>query len=92
MSCRPRRAARRAGEPSCRVNEKTIYRWETGKVPQPDHLRYLAAALEQPVERLVVLAQQGDKAGALQRFNALKSADPKFAQSHRVDDELAKLR
>ena len=39
-----------------------------------------------------LLAQQGDKAGALQRFNALKSADPKFAQSHRVDDELAKLR
>src|SRR5439155_1053988 len=34
-----------------------------------------------------LLAQQGDKAGALQRFNALKSADPKFAQSHRVDDE-----
>ena len=39
-----------------------------------------------------LLAQQGDKAGALQRFNALKSADPKFARSHRVDDELAKLR
>jgi len=39
-----------------------------------------------------LLAQQGDKTGALQRFNALKSADPNFAQSHRVDDELAKLR
>jgi tetratricopeptide (TPR) repeat protein len=39
-----------------------------------------------------LLAQQGDKAGALQRFNALKSSDPKFAQSHRVDEELAKLK
>lgn len=37
-------------------------------------------------------AQQGDKAGAAQSFAALKSADPKFAQSHKVDEELAKLR
>jgi tetratricopeptide (TPR) repeat protein len=37
-------------------------------------------------------AQQGDRAGAAQGFAALKSADPKFAQSHKVDEELAKLR
>ena len=37
-------------------------------------------------------AQQGDKAGASQSFAALKSADPKFARSHKVDEELAKLR
>lgn len=37
-------------------------------------------------------AKQGDKAGASQSFAALKSADPKFAQSHKVDEELAKLR
>jgi tetratricopeptide (TPR) repeat protein len=37
-------------------------------------------------------AQRGDKAGAAESFSAVKSADPKFAQSHRVDEELAKLR
>lgn len=37
-------------------------------------------------------AQQGDKAGASQSFAALKSADPGFARSHNVDEELAKLR
>jgi tetratricopeptide (TPR) repeat protein len=37
-------------------------------------------------------AQEGDKAAALRSFSALKSTDPKFAQAHRVDDELAKLR
>jgi tetratricopeptide (TPR) repeat protein len=37
-------------------------------------------------------AEQGDKAGATQSFAALKSADPQFARSHKVDEELAKLR
>ena len=37
-------------------------------------------------------AQQGDKAGASQSFAALKSADPRFARTHNVDEELAKLR
>jgi tetratricopeptide (TPR) repeat protein len=37
-------------------------------------------------------AQQGDKGGASQSFAALKSADPAFAQSHNVDEELARLR
>jgi Flp pilus assembly protein TadD len=37
-------------------------------------------------------AQQGDRAGAIESFTALRSADPKFARSHRVDEELEKLR
>ena len=37
-----------------------------------------------------LLAQQGDKAGALQNFRALQSADAKFAQSHNVADEIKK--
>ncbi len=37
-------------------------------------------------------AAQGDKAGAAQSFSALKAADAKFAQAHRVDEELARLR
>ena len=37
-------------------------------------------------------AQQGDKAGAAQSFAALQGADPAFARSHKVDEELAKLR
>lgn len=37
-------------------------------------------------------AQQGDKAAAAQTFAQLKSADPKFARAHKVDEELAKLR
>jgi len=39
-----------------------------------------------------LLASRGDKAGAEQRFAAAKSADPKFAQAQKVDEELAKLR
>jgi Flp pilus assembly protein TadD len=37
-------------------------------------------------------AQNGDKAGAQQSFTALKQADPGFAKSHKVDEELATLR
>jgi tetratricopeptide (TPR) repeat protein len=39
-----------------------------------------------------LLAQQGDKAGALQSFRALQAADPKFARAHKVDEELGRLR
>jgi tetratricopeptide (TPR) repeat protein len=37
-------------------------------------------------------AEQGDKAGAARSFAAVKSADPQFARSHKVDEELAKLK
>ena len=37
-------------------------------------------------------AQQGNKAAALQSFAALQSADAKFAKSHKVDDEIARLK
>jgi len=37
-------------------------------------------------------AEQGDKAAAARSFAALKSADPQFARSHKVDEELAKLK
>jgi Flp pilus assembly protein TadD len=39
-----------------------------------------------------LLAQQGDKAGALQNFQALQSSDATFAKQHKVDGEIAKLR
>jgi len=39
-----------------------------------------------------LLAQQGDKAGALQSFQALQAAHPKFAKAHKVDEELGRLR
>jgi tetratricopeptide (TPR) repeat protein len=37
-------------------------------------------------------AEQGDKAGAARSFAAVKSVDPQFARSHKVDEELAKLK
>ena len=36
-------------------------------------------------------AQQGDKAGARQSFTALQAADAKFAQAHKVSEELGRL-
>jgi len=35
--------------------------------------------------------QQGDRTDAAQSYAALKAADPTFARSHKVDEELAKL-
>ena len=37
-------------------------------------------------------AETGDRAAAQRSFDALKQADPAFARTHKVDDELAKLR
>lgn len=37
-------------------------------------------------------AQTGDKAGALRSFEQLKAADARFAQAHKVDQEIKKLR
>jgi Flp pilus assembly protein TadD len=39
-----------------------------------------------------LLAGRGDKAGAAEKLRAVQSADPKFAQSHGIAQELAKLR
>ena len=39
-----------------------------------------------------LLAARGDKAGAQEKFRAAQSADPKFAQSHGIPQELARLR
>jgi tetratricopeptide (TPR) repeat protein len=39
-----------------------------------------------------LLAQQGDKPGALRSFQALQGADEKFARAHRVDEEIRRLR
>jgi len=50
------KAAAVAGERYCRVNEKSVYRWEHGDVPRANHLRWLAAALELPVDHLTCLA------------------------------------
>jgi transcriptional regulator with XRE-family HTH domain len=49
------KAAAAAGERYCRVNEKSVYRWERGDVPRANHLRWLAAALELPVDQLTRL-------------------------------------
>ncbi len=57
--------------------------------------RALQADPKQPralYEMARLRAQQGDKAGAAQMLAQLKSVDPKFAQSHKVDEELARLR
>jgi Flp pilus assembly protein TadD len=37
-------------------------------------------------------AQRGDKARALQDFQALQAADAKWARAHHVDEEIARLR
>jgi tetratricopeptide (TPR) repeat protein len=37
-------------------------------------------------------AQQGDKAKALEELTAAQKADAKFAQAHKIDQEIAKLR
>jgi len=39
-----------------------------------------------------LLASRGDKAGAREMFRAAQSADPKFAQSHGIPQELARIR
>jgi len=39
-----------------------------------------------------LLAARGDKAGAAEKLRAAQSADPKFAQSHGIAQELARLR
>ena len=39
-----------------------------------------------------LLASRGDKAGAAKKLRAAQSADAKFAQSHGIAQELAKLR
>ena len=61
--------------------------------------RTLARALEidskQPralYEMGRLLAARGDKAGAAEKMRAVQAADPKFAQSHEIAAELAKLR
>jgi Flp pilus assembly protein TadD len=43
-------------------------------------------------EMAKLTAQRGDKASAAQMLAQLKTADPKFAQAHKVDDELLRLR
>jgi transcriptional regulator with XRE-family HTH domain len=47
-----RQAAARDGERDCRVDGKTVLRWENGQPPRPAYLRWLAAALDLPVEQL----------------------------------------
>jgi len=44
------------------------------------------------VEMGRLLAARGDKAGAAEKLRAAQASDPKFAQSHGVAQELAKLR
>jgi tetratricopeptide (TPR) repeat protein len=39
-----------------------------------------------------LLAARGDKAGAADKLRAAQAADPKFAQSHRLEQELARLK
>jgi Flp pilus assembly protein TadD len=39
-----------------------------------------------------LLAARGDKAGAAEKLRAVEAADPKFAQSHRLEQELARLK
>jgi len=53
-----RKAALAEGERNCRVNDTSIKRWEGGLMPRADHLRWLARAIEKPVEHLTALARQ----------------------------------
>jgi tetratricopeptide (TPR) repeat protein len=39
-----------------------------------------------------LLAQEGDKAGALRSFQALQGADARFARAHNLDEEIRRLR
>ena len=39
-----------------------------------------------------LLAARGDKAGAADKLRAVQAADPKFAQSHGISQELARLK
>jgi len=57
VAVRVRRAASREGTGACGVTRHTVHKWERGTVPRPDSLRWLAAALEVPVEALVSAAQ-----------------------------------
>ncbi len=53
---RVRQAAAREGVTTCAVTRHTVYKWERATIPRPDSLRWLAAALELPVEVLVEAA------------------------------------
>lgn len=50
---RVRQAASREGVSACGVTRHTVYKWERGTVPRPDSLRWLAEALDLPVDVLV---------------------------------------
>jgi Flp pilus assembly protein TadD len=39
-----------------------------------------------------LLAARGDKSGAAEKLRAVQAADPKFAQSHRLEQELARVK
>src|SRR5262245_34206296 len=56
---RVRQAASREGAGACGVTRHTVHRWERGTIPRPDSLRWLAEALDMPVEVLVEAA--GDR-------------------------------
>jgi tetratricopeptide (TPR) repeat protein len=53
VALRVRAAALAEGVTACGVTRHAVHKWERGTVPRPDSLRWLAVALEVPVEVLV---------------------------------------
>ncbi len=61
-----RRAARKDGEWNVGTNEKAVRRWESGDTtPRPDALRWLAAALEVPLDLVTDAAKEQAPPGPL---------------------------
>ena len=55
VAMRVQRAAKAEGRTS-ETNKKTVSRWEHGETPRPDSLRWLASALNIPLDRAVAAA------------------------------------
>src|SRR4029453_16664505 len=55
---RMHQAAEQEGNRHCGATRQTIHQIERGRIPHPDALRWLAAALELPIERVAVAARE----------------------------------
>ncbi len=80
---RMRKAAEAEGT-YCGTDPQTIHEYERGRAPHPDGIRWLATALELPLDQAVEAARQ-------QRQNR-RPPKPSGPPLHRVDDVVAYLR
>ncbi len=71
---RMREAAQGEGD-YCGADRRAIHGYERGRIPHPDALRWLAAALEAPLDRVVEAAGRQRRIRDLRRMIELKESD-----------------